>query len=249
MLLCLSQAKPPVYVLFRAGQVSTTDQTTVYSFTQTVRQKGGRKPLNQDYPLTISLMHPKNVMAMKPVNIIKYDNKSRAITAAGVTLIELLVAISILAILLTIGVPSFRDFFVENRVKAVTTDFLSSLNLARSEAIKRGGRVVVCKSSNPTAANPTCSSGAWSQGWVVFVDVNNNAVRDAGETVLQAKSTVGQVTITDNFSTYISFTATGSTKTIAGAFQAGTVTVCSSPSQQQVIINNRGRIQVQKGTC
>ena len=66
----------------------------------------------------------------------------------GMTLVELLVGLLILSILLAIGVPSFNQFIASNRLTAYTNDMLSTLTLARSEAIKRNGREVLCKSAD-----------------------------------------------------------------------------------------------------
>jgi len=86
---------------------------------------------------------------------------------SGFTLIELMVVISILAILLGIGVPSFRATIEGNRITTVANDLVGALQFARSEAVKRGTNVVLCSSNDQT----TCT-GAWINGWVA----RNNAV-------------------------------------------------------------------------
>ncbi|WP_455205077.1 GspH/FimT family pseudopilin [Kaarinaea lacus] len=94
----------------------------------------------------------------------------------GFTLIELLISIALAAVILTQAVPSFNTLVQNNRLIAQKNEFLSSLNLARSEAIKRGVRVTVCASSNQTSCNNT----DWEKGWIVFSDVNADATLDAG---------------------------------------------------------------------
>ena len=81
---------------------------------------------------------------------------------SGFTLIELMVTISILAILLGIGVPSFRTMIEESRIRSVSTDIVRALELARSEAVKRGTPITLCASSDQA----TCS-GTWVNGWLV----------------------------------------------------------------------------------
>lgn len=84
---------------------------------------------------------------------------------SGFTLIELLVTIAILAILLGIGVPSFRSMVESNRIRTVSNDLVSALQLARSEAVKRGVPITLCSSNDQASC-----SGAWANGWVVRND-------------------------------------------------------------------------------
>jgi type IV fimbrial biogenesis protein FimT len=189
----------------------------------------------------------------------------------GFTLIELIITVTIVAIVLTIGVPSFQGMMRNNRVAAHTNDFLSSLNLARSEAIKSGWRVVLC----PSTDQATCNGGtAWGNGWIVFIDAdaNNNGIldqasddngtRDIGagnppnEFILRVhEQLAGNDTLVGNgpVSTYISFAPDGSTRVAGGnAFQAGTLTfgLCNSNNEQNtIVINSVGRVRVVPQSC
>jgi type IV fimbrial biogenesis protein FimT len=80
----------------------------------------------------------------------------------GFTLIELMVVVSLLAVLLGVGVPSFRATIESNRITTVTNDLVAALQYARSEAVRTGVNHTVCASSNQS----TCS-GAWANGWIV----------------------------------------------------------------------------------
>jgi type IV fimbrial biogenesis protein FimT len=90
----------------------------------------------------------------------------------GFTLIELLVTISIMAILLGIGVPSFRGMIEANRLSSASNDLLSGLQFARSEAIKRGIPVVFCSSSDQSscAATPAWIGGRVARNQAVVTD-------------------------------------------------------------------------------
>lgn len=91
----------------------------------------------------------------------------------GVTLIELLVALSVIAIIIAVGVPALRNFFTLNQMSAAVNDVVSSIHLARSEAVKRELPTRVCPSENWDADIPTCTGlGDMADGWIVVVDPN-----------------------------------------------------------------------------
>lgn len=148
------------------------------------------------------------------------NSKSVAKFSRGFTMIELLVAIAIAAIMLGLAVPSFIDFMVRNRLVTYNNEFVASLAFARSEAIRRAGPVSVCKSSTGTSCG-----GAWSDGWIVFVNTDNDspAVVDAGETVLRVHDALSSgytLNANNNFKNYVTYSSDGS------ANQIGTFVFC-----------------------
>lgn len=174
----------------------------------------------------------------------------------GATLLELIVALAVAAILLTIAVPAFSGLVHETRLRSASDALIASLHVARSEAIKRGQRVVLC----PAPAGDACAAtGGWHQGWLVFHDANNNAQRDAGESmVLVHPPLPAGMRVTSKGSTagYISYTPAGDTQQVSGAWQAGTLTLChvsaSPDSARQVVIYRTGRPRTAKtslATC
>jgi type IV fimbrial biogenesis protein FimT len=165
--------------------------------------------------------------------------------SAGFTLIELMVVVAIAALLQSLAAPAFRGFVNSMRLTAAVNSLFTSLLLARSEAIKRNGRAVVCKSASGDAC---VSSGNWEQGWIVFHDANNNARRDAGEAIVShQQATAAPILLTGNnpLASYVSYNPMGQTAYVSGAFQAGTLTVCvasaSSQEARQIIISSAGR--------
>ncbi len=108
--------------------------------------------------------------------------------ATGVTLVELLAVMAIVAILLTIGIPSYQYVSTSYRVSGEVNGLLGDLQFARGEAIKEGQTVTACISTN----GQSCAAGAtgWHQGWIVFSDVaDNQTVNTAiGDTVLRVQS-------------------------------------------------------------
>ena len=95
----------------------------------------------------------------------------------GFTLVELLITIVIVTTLLAMSVPSFKDFLKNNRLVAQTNGLVAALQLARSEAVKRGTDTVICASSNLTSCT---GNGDWDKGWIVFSDIDRNGTPDVG---------------------------------------------------------------------
>lgn len=91
------------------------------------------------------------------------------------TLIELMITIAVAAVVLTIGVPGFGRIIERNQLATNVNSLVSSMTFARSEAVKRNKPVKICDSSD--AVN--CGSGNYEQGWMVFVDENNDGDLDA----------------------------------------------------------------------
>lgn len=163
---------------------------------------------------------------------------------SGMTLLELLVVLAVSAILLTIGIPSFASLIHSSHVTSATSELVGSLHLARAEAIKRGGRIVIC----PSATGVACSGAGWHQGWVMFHDQDNDAALDASETVVLRRRAMPEgYRLTGNLpvSRYVSYTPTGSAKSTSGAWQFGTLTVCRESRDRvearQVVIASTGR--------
>lgn len=170
----------------------------------------------------------------------------------GYTLIEVLMALGLLTLAQVWVVPALAEMLDSVRVNSGAQALSDSLRRARSEAVMRNGRVVICKS----AGGRSCESEArWEQGWIMFHDPNNNALLDPDESVLHREEALSSsVRLSGNtpVSNYVSYTPYGRTKLTSGAFQAGTFTVCTQRGEsslaRQVIINSGGRPRVAKTT-
>ena len=186
---------------------------------------------------------------------------------SGFTLIELMVALAVAGIIITVGLPSMSVFFKGNRMVVNANDLLAGLHLARSEAIKRNARVSICKSTNADASPPKCAAGAesWDEGWFVFVegrDVGNifGEYTAADGDVLRVNTGAegAKVTITAGdagVDKYVSFTSRGAPKLRNGSSQSGVYRVCDDRGLKNaaggvvargVLLNASGRVRVTK---
>ena len=159
---------------------------------------------------------------------------SRLSRQGGFTLLELLVAVAVAAILLALAVPALRVFIQNNREDAEADSLISSLDYARSEAVKRDADVEVCASTvdTSTPATPTCSgSTTWNTGWIV-----ETIVPVAGTpAVLQVKSPLAagntlSATLGGTGVTQITFQPDGFVAAAAGAglYDTTYFTLCDS---------------------
>lgn len=114
----------------------------------------------------------------------------------GFTLVEVLVTVAILGLLMALAMPSFSALADNWRVRQATEALVSTLQLARSEAIKRGGHVIIQKLPNSTHCPHASGNREWGCGWLVCHDSNsNNKCDDGTDPVLQHITTPAQLQI------------------------------------------------------
>ncbi len=178
----------------------------------------------------------------------------------GFTLIELMVTLVVAAIVLTVAVPNFRELIERNRASSHTNLMVGALQLARSEAIKRGSNLVIlCKSSNGTSCS---SSAAWKDGWLLFADKNADKTYSAGtDELIRRYDAMPKLDITtgNSFRCWVGFGPNGypegsGTSCAGGAVGNDTFSICAASTSatqrgRSIIINKIGRIRTEDKTC
>jgi type IV fimbrial biogenesis protein FimT len=104
---------------------------------------------------------------------------------AGVTLVELLTVSVIVAILLTIGMPSYRYVTTNNRLASESDSLLGDMQFARAEAIREGQQVTVCVSKTGTSCDAATLPPAWQEGWIIYSNPNNVTTVDASDPLVR----------------------------------------------------------------
>lgn len=174
----------------------------------------------------------------------------------GFTLIELVVTLVVVAIIAAIAAPSFMTMIRTNRIVTEANDLLATLQLARSEAIKRGVQVTVLRNGN--------TSSDWDAGWTVFTDWNGNGqfdddgkapTCDTGEDciLLTQGALKGNMTLRTgaHFTAWVAYLPTGYSISSGGAGN-DTFRLCGSDKNtsdaRSIVVSVTGRPDVQVGT-
>lgn len=160
----------------------------------------------------------------------------------GLTLIEFLIVIALIALLAGIAVPGLSDLLAQSRVKATAGRFMAHVNLARTQAIMRSQRVVLCPSSDGAVCLP---DGHWHRGWLMFVDRDGDREHAIDEPLLRVSDAAQQVRLeTSRMRRRLVFQPTG-----LSPASNGTYTVCSRRPQTAplaVIVSNTGRARMSR---
>lgn len=161
--------------------------------------------------------------------------KSTMRTQYGFTLIETMVAIAILAIVISIAAPSFTRMLQSNRAAVLSNELLGTLQIARSEALKRRTNIVLCRS---TTGSNTCVNGTdWSSGWLLM----------QGNTVLRTWEPISGGTLVGP-NAGMTYQSNGLT-TLAGGTQATFTITTSATCSRTLQVSTTGNATVGAGGC
>jgi len=159
----------------------------------------------------------------------------------GFTLIELMIAIALAGILLSMAVPALDSFMNNARQTGAINDFVSSMHVARSTAITTNFRVTVCASSG--GAN--CEAVSWDQGWIVFGDRDSDQSVDGDEVIVAASDGIDGLEIqSGEFGDFLMYRPNGRVMDASINNNSGQFTVCDSRGTEHakvLIIGLSGR--------
>ena len=162
-------------------------------------------------------------------------------------LVEIAIALAIAGLLVVMAAPPFHDWLASYQLANHAQRLAESMTRARTEAVRSGHRVNLCKSADRRRCD---DQGSWNAGFVVFVDVNRNRKIDADEQVIEADGPAPRgISVSANrpVDDYVSYTGLGQARMLNGALQMGTFVVCR-PGQRalHVVLANTGRVRVER---
>lgn len=169
--------------------------------------------------------------------------------ANGFSMIELMITVSLLAIVLGLAFPSMRTLMQNNRAASIANELTTAITLARSEAINRSQTVTVC----PCTSTANCTAGTcaasgttnWATGWVV---------RNAAGTIrpfpaITDSAPGATLTGTANGSTFLEFGSSGF-KSGSANFQFDLVIPnCKNNNNRRIVVSPQGRPGVSAQSC
>lgn len=169
----------------------------------------------------------------------------------GFTMTELMIAIAISVIIITVALPSFQTMLKKNALRTSAIELYTLLSIARSEAVGRNTNITLCRTVDPfPSGDPVCGgAGAWEKAWLVFEDADSDGVYDSGETVIRGYEVdATSLTATSaDYANFITYRASGRPNGGAGSFL-----ICDTDNSltgRQVDVSLSGAIQISEASC
>jgi type IV fimbrial biogenesis protein FimT len=166
------------------------------------------------------------------------SGRAPCMRAIGFTTVELMVALTVAAIMFGIAMPQFQNMISDQRVQSASSSLYASLIFARSEAIKRSQFVAVCAM---TADGSGCQNSTdWTRGWIVFVDGDGDGFPGAVADILKRQDALSGVTLTGTGSN-VSYQRDGRLRAAATTFIASPAPANASIKARCVSLDLSGR--------
>lgn len=168
-----------------------------------------------------------------------FSIQSKNKSSSGFNLVEILIVLTLLAILINLGLPALSNTVERNQAKVVINEINRAISLTRFTAINSGLITTLCRSENGTSCG-----GQWQDGFIVFTDRNADRVINSNDQLIRVfpePASTGTLTFRAfQNKQYLQMTPQGFTN-----YQNGNFTFCTSSNDpklaQQLIINRSGR--------
>lgn len=162
----------------------------------------------------------------------------------GFTLQELLTTLTVVAAMATLATPPLQQLIAKNRQSTAMNTFIAAFYTARSEAMKRGVRAVLCPSRNGRdCASAGGDETIWSEGFLVFIDQNANHERDDDEEIVRVFDRLHGVRIrSSQYREYVSYQPSGLARGTNATFQFCSTRVAIP--MRSLVMSNTGRVRV-----
>jgi len=206
-------------------------QMTVYSLDMTARRFLGLKLLilrrihasrSRKFG-TLCELYKELKCEVRHVKIERVWAQAGIASSRGFTLIELMIAVGLTALLLSMAVPALSSFTANARQTSAINDFVASMHVARSTAITTNFRVTVCGSSNGNS----CAAVDWDQGWIVFMDRDSDQLVDGDEVIAAASDGIDGLSIESaEFGQFLMYRPNGRVMNASVNGNSGQFTVC-----------------------
>lgn len=170
----------------------------------------------------------------------------------GFTLVEALIILAICALLASFSLAGFSNLLKTTQLATQSAHFLSAYTLARSEAVKRNQRVIICPRQDKLCSNDK----QWEKGWLVYTDSNRNGVIEDGELIQQFDPLAKGFTLRPSSNTHaLVFSSNGQARKLSGSLPMMTLKLCASDAgkgnikllSREMVINASGRLRLQRG--
>ena len=157
----------------------------------------------------------------------------------GFTLYELMITLTIVGIVMAFGVPNMIAYSQNSRMTGIANDFHGAFHFARSEASRAKTFITVCASADSMESSPSCS-GDWTDGYIVFLDLDGDVATGVDETILRAVPAMPEGVSFNvvNAAKYFSYAGTGLGRGKVGDEEA---------LSQVVMCDDRGNIRAAGG--
>ncbi len=163
-------------------------------------------------------------------------------SGGGFTLIEMTVTVAVLTILALVALPNLSGSVAMSRLTVLATEFASSADFARSEAMRRKSPVVMC----PRLSGGVCAGSAsnWNGGWILFVDANGDDALSGGESIVMEHGSLADgLSAGAGAAASLVFIANGELVGLGGGSR--TVSMTSGSMQRNVVLRRNGKARVE----